>query len=505
MANTQNMIPEWQPLDYQMPSANDIFRHFMFIGETGSGKTESGIKPVCRLALDVNQGENAAALVIDPKGDLSPFVHRHLAEQGRSEQLVNLAGLQGKAKIWLFEGREDDNYNADAIAHQILAYSEVFRDSKKSNNNNDMWISWARQLLTALIQIDWHLFNHVNGAEQANIDKFWAEFDDYLQQMNKEHKSTKSLSGNIATYERVSSIQEGYTHRLHKVITRSQYGVSPKVAKIGHLNSWHGDNVYNAYWYHFTQFANSYAIGGTYALPQSPVELFMQFISMSPETYSSVISVFDNLIRDLMDPQINDLICLDPFTPPNPQFSIVEAIATGKIAVFQPGDESLASDTIGRMIKGQYFHAALHRSRLNNPATRPFFYICDEFQRYISDDKHSGEQSFLDRCRAFRVCCVLATQSVASLRYELPDRRGDQAIKIIMSNTGHKFFFRSTDPDTARLLRDLMSAPAKPHLPHLIAVRPPTTLAVGECYFLLPDGRSGRSQIRLQSDDVAAA
>ncbi|MBK8029737.1 MAG: hypothetical protein IPK17_09545 [Chloroflexi bacterium] len=45
--------------------------------------------------------------------------------------------------------------------------------------------------------------------------------------------------------------------------------------------------------------------------------------------------------------------------------------------------------------------------------------MADEAQRFPRLDSESGEALFLEKCPAFRGVCVLATQSIASLRYGL--------------------------------------------------------------------------------------
>lgn len=496
MADTTYLVPEWHTLDYQTPTAADISRHFLFLGETGSGKTESGIKPVCRLALDYNQGQSAAALIIDPKEELLPFVGQHMAKQECLGQLVDLQELRGKSKIWVFEDWGNNLRGADAIADRLLGYSRSYL--KQSQDTKDpVWHFWGQQLMTALIRIDWCLFHHPNNAGMANIEAFWEGFSAYLREINILVSNKPSEASLIDG--------DNYMSRLRRIITKSFFGISPARVNMGVSALKHEGNTFNSYWYHFTEYANTYLIGKKNVFTDVETEYFAQFLSMAPETYASIVGVLDTMIRDLMDPQISTLISMDPFNPPSSKFSVATAISSGKIVVYSPQYHSSVADTIGRIVKSQFFHAAMQRSRLNNPSARPFFYVCDEFHRYISSDEESGEQSFIDRCRAFRVCCVLATQSVAALRYELPSRQGDEAIKVILSNIGHKFFFRSTDPDTTMLLKGLFAAPATPYRPHLITVRPPTTLATGECYFLLPSGRSGRSQIELQVDDFIAA
>ena len=172
-----------------------------------------------------------------------------------------------------------------------------------------------------------------------------------------------------------------------------------------------------------------------------------------------------------------------------------DVIQAGNIVVYEPGNNTSISIAIGKMLKAGFFKALLIPERLNNPEVWPFFYICDEFQRFITFDDESGEQSFLDRCRAYRVCCGLATQSIASLRYVMPTDAGQYAIRIMLVNTGTKLFFRTTDQDTADSLSTLIPAPTREGKMHVVRVRPPTTLQPGECYYLQVNGRAGRGQI----------
>ncbi len=153
------------------------------------------------------------------------------------------------------------------------------------------------------------------------------------------------------------------------------------------------------------------------------------------------------------------------------------------------------SACVGKVLKSCFFKKLIVPERLNNITTRPFFYICDEFQRFITHDEESGEQSFLDRCRAYRVCCALATQSLASLRYAFPHEKGSQAINILITNTGTKLFFRTTDSSTADTLLNLIPEPHRQDRPHVVRVRPPSTLQPGECYYVLVNGTSGRGQV----------
>lgn len=76
---------EWDAIQMGDLDETSLFRHLLFLGETGSGKTTSGIKPLCRLAFAADRcfnGKQAAGLVVDPKAELGAYL----------EELVGAAG-----------------------------------------------------------------------------------------------------------------------------------------------------------------------------------------------------------------------------------------------------------------------------------------------------------------------------------------------------------------------------------------------------------------------------
>jgi len=172
----------------------------------------------------------------------------------------------------------------------------------------------------------------------------------------------------------------------------------------------------------------------------------------------------------------------------------------GDCVIYTPLDESDVQTMIGKILKSKFFEFTFKR---HNPI-RPFFYICDEFQRFITSDKESGEQSYLDRCRAYRAVCVLSTQSISSLEYALNESgKGSTvspALNVILTNTGNKLFFRNSDQNTQHILRNFIAAPFISGRPALTDVRPVTTLVAGECYYFTSNGRQGRGQVDLNQD-----
>ena len=120
---------------------------------------------------------------------------------------------------------------------------------------------------------------------------------------------------------------------------------------------------------------------------------------------------------------------------------IGDLIDGARVTLFQPPD-SPSGDIGTKLLKGQFYRAAMQRTNLR----QPLLFLCDEFQRYVTGDRESGEASLLDRCRAYRITAVLATQSVTALYDALSKRRDDgdpkQAVNSMLANIGSTFYFQ---------------------------------------------------------------
>ena len=69
-------IPEWAPLyrpNGQVPRGN-LCRHTLVLGETGAGKTLSGVLPVVGAVMAPENRTVGCALIIDPKREIQPYV-----------------------------------------------------------------------------------------------------------------------------------------------------------------------------------------------------------------------------------------------------------------------------------------------------------------------------------------------------------------------------------------------------------------------------------------------
>jgi hypothetical protein len=161
--------------------------------------------------------------------------------------------------------------------------------------------------------------------------------------------------------------------------------------------------------------------------------------------------------------------------------SIEDLVDQGKVILFQPTPTHFG-DITARLIKSRFFADALARRDMKQPVG----YVADEFQRFITADRDTGEQSFMDRCRAYRVNCLLATQSLASIEHALIQSGESSprlAVDIIVANSPTKIVYRSIDLSTQNSLKEWIP-PAPDGRRHVVDVRPPAQLATGNAYYL---------------------
>ena len=71
--------------------------------------------------------------------------------------------------------------------------------------------------------------------------------------------------------------------------------------------------------------------------------------------------------------------------------------------------------------------------------------------------------------------------------------QNEAAIEVLWNNAASKLAFRTTDERTSKRLDAL--SPHRPGMAGVVQVRPPATLAPGEAYAVLADGRFERRQL----------
>ncbi len=414
--------------------------NIQILGGTGSGKTASCVEPPLGALLNYQvDGLKTAMLVIDPKRELEAKVRRVLSQRGELDRLVVI----GECDPIRFFASDCPLSPSDR-----LAKCEAFGPRITPTGDISYWHHLGMALLRDLLQLQTDVAVNTKGGRL---------FEVMAAQLGAAPCQDAGSWGQIR--EILSWIRRGGMLKLKEA--------SDTLERLAGLAGVQGTavNVLKNY--------------------TKDDELFRQF------TYACQNS--DPLVNALGNPDISGFVDLDPLPDSRRAHTdIRELVETGKVILFCPEARD-GHRLAGKALKAKFFEAVFSRENL----ARPVAYVCDEAQRFITQDAESGEQNFLDRCRAYRAICVLASQSLASIEHELgSDNAACTALDIISSNTPTKFVLRTTDTRTIDWLRTILPAPETPG-PHVVDVRRPSQLRVGEAYSVFADGGWGLHRARL--------
>ncbi len=444
---------------------NDINRHFLILGETGSGKTYSCVKPILKGALNGIRNRdgnvfNASFLIIDPKqNELMTFVKSLLHDTDRRSRLVRVTRQR---RINFFEGMKAMSLRDKA--DRLFEFSASFSASARGDKNME-FAEFAKAFFLDL------LISDETARVQSHYTSLWELLNDTLP-------------------DKIFDLNTPYMTNLKRLI---EY-ISEDVRK------------------------NCSLIRKSFEANHIPVpSTIMQQTNATTrlvEQFFYQKQYLDLLFKDYCNKDFESFIFLHPFRCEikdiDQTISIKKMILNSKILVFSPkeGISTYISNCVGMLIKSLYFRYAIETYAERVTGQIFVFYVCDEFQRYITCDAETGEQSFLDRCRAYDVACVLSTQSISSLKYALKMRTTaqngaeEEAVNILSINTGNKIYFKSTDRQTQEGLRSMYPHPPVRTikgitLPHLLDIRPLSSLAQGECYYITSNGDIGKTRIQI--------
>ena len=470
-------IEGWEGLDIKegkVFEAMTMARHFLILGETGSGKTASGVMPLLRsiLGYESLNAERAAILVIDPKFELRHVVNEVMG--GRFEkEAIELDLDKDQYRIDIFEQYREETHQAGPSARDVVESVKSFSEdlyNEAKLTHDAYWINTPLAMIRDVLEV--LLYCH-----RKKGSDFWAEFTKLVLSNSKgaEKDSPERAFAELIKKHDISYDPDDYFKPMKQFFDL--------------LGSWS--------WICWPAFD---ATCKQLNVPPHISAFTNKFKDTSNQLNATLVGIATRYLADLTSPNLVRHVSLNPIEAPKNSLRIEDAANDGKVLIYYPGDNSFVSDAIGRLIKSKFFVATFTRKNKE----RPIAYVCDEFQRFITGDPESGEQSFLDRCRAYRGICVLATQSIASIQKALYDAgeqiQGcvDACISIILNNTGTKLFFRNTDKDTQERLKQLIPINTLANSGHhIMDARPISTLKVGECYFLLSDSKWGRAQISL--------
>ncbi|MDD9982377.1 MAG: type IV secretory system conjugative DNA transfer family protein, partial [Gammaproteobacteria bacterium] len=493
-------IPQWAAL---YPPTGEVpreilTRHTLALGDTGSGKTFSAVFPILRALLAAPPGRVGGVLVIDPKGDLGPVLAREAHD--RLHTIVpSETGLDLMAGP---DWRLDDDLAAGryvsaamrivlrvlgfepALPTRVLAEPEV---PDGSSNAAYFDRDGSALLLTTLAFILMVMRPGAPPPEQwcAEPARGWVR-----GLLDRAH-GRAGARGQNALAVTAFALDTGFPLGSDSTFIIGGDDDPPwlfGVAATGAASVWGVEP------------------GEARDLLERVKGYWRPMADEAPRQFAGVLSSARVACSAVAEPELANVIYFgcEPGAAGTADLArelerAVSRDAPGRVFLYQPSRSGLDA-LVGKVLKALWFEAVLNDpDRVRGGLDLPLVgYVADEAHRFITSDPVHGEQSFLDTCRSFGVACVLACQSAASIEHALAQRGGGgvqdrAALGIIWNNTGTKLYFRSTDPHTAERVDD--ACPIHPGLARVTRVRPLSSLAPGECYAVLADGRFERRQL----------
>ncbi len=426
--------------------------HSLAVGASGVGKTYSMIVPRLKahLSYRLTDGTRGSALIIDPKKELACIVKDHLSKHSESDRLF-MPGPEARLRLF---PRESNLSLKDRISLML----SVFGLNPESSGSQGAWMRKSITFLLSLAQAHAITYN-LTGQDLFGFLMTAAGKEKYPS-----HQYWQAFRGAIRM------LQEG---------------------------------MHNVRWMHNLLRAHADAIGVP-VQQQSEFQFLARFASMGDDAANQISYVtggLDHALNCLCDEGLSAWLDLTPAPEMSNEresttYDVRDLIDTSRVIVFQPND-SPSHDHGTALLKAQFYRAALERNDLR----QPILFLCDEFQRYITSDRESGEASFLDRCRAYRITAVLATQSVTAL-YDALAKRHDAgnpmlAVDSILANIAHLFYFQTLDSASTAMLKRGFPVTVPRGWAHPLDVLPLSQLRVGEAYFIAPQCQWGRTQFKL--------
>ena len=509
------VIPEWRPL---FPPSGAVFReillrHVLLLGETGAGKTQSGISPVTAACAHASPEALAAVLVVDPKRELGPVLER--LAPGRFDPITSSAlvlDLMALPAWSVADHLAAGRWQSAALLILLRAVSfvptmpaRVLLDHEPSSSNVEFFEREGTTLLATVLAF----VLMVTRADAPSPDDWLADDRDactWLHQLLERAWGSEGAPGPNAL-ELAAWVMDGPLTRLpRKRSTVASLGGDAPESDLGWL---------------FARVARR-------ALPvwgadpgegrdvlSRVLDYWLPMVDIGTQ-YAGVLATARGACAEFADPAVATTLyfgCEPGYVAARDAGAVrdfAQAVGRdggGRLMVFQP-PLSGGGTLVAKGVKASFFEAVLNDpDRVTGAPDIPLAgYVADECHRFVTSDRIHGEASFLDTCRSFSAFCVLASQSVSSIEHALSHgggtyARDSSAVSVLWNNTGSKLFFRSTDPQTAHRVDEL--SPHRPGLTDVTRVRPLSTLAPGECYAALADGRFERRQLEPFAEPLA--
>jgi hypothetical protein len=131
------------PLEY-------LYRHTLMVGQPGSGKTRCVLMPLIRAILattGTNPDQKAALVVVDPKNELTAFLHNLTREVGREADLI----VYKPGSAWYNPLANPFFTEAEAIEKIIVFGNQASHSGAGHAVNEAYWANAQRSLLSAVV------------------------------------------------------------------------------------------------------------------------------------------------------------------------------------------------------------------------------------------------------------------------------------------------------------------------------------------------------------------
>ena len=487
-------IPEWRVLYPPLGEVprSVLTRHALVLGETGSGKSASVVLPLLMALVRAPQEHFGGALVIDPKYELLELLERVAPERLQHVTAENIALnlMVGNERCEADLAAQRWSMAASRILRRAASFARssplrVLGPHETGAGNTEFFDQEGSYLLCDLLAFILMLTTGDAPPPEKWIDERDVESREWVEELYSRargHDGERGLNALALCSWAISGspVAASYGDEINYpwLFARlAQHAMQVWGAKPGE-----GRELLHRvceHWWRMAKIDKQH--GGTVATARNACAEFAE-----PLAARTLYFGCEPGWRDARSRTVDFA-------------SLASRDADGSFVLYQP-ERGTESVLVARVLKALFFEAVLaDPARIDNGGRMPLVgYIADEFQQFVTSDAVHGEQSFLDRCRSFGAFCLLASQGTSSIRYALSEGGGnptanEMAFEMLLINTGTKYFFRSTDPQTVRRVEVL--CPQRPGLSPVTAVRPLNTLTEGECYVALADGRFDRKQL----------
>ena len=213
-------VPEWKPL---YPPTGQVgrevlCRHTLILGETGSGKTKSGVLPLLGAMMAPHDRTVGCALVIDPKREILSHLE-NMAHDGT--KIYHIDPKQDKRPILNLMARTQDEvdkdlkeHNYQKVAREILIRSASLSSSSpatilageiRGKPNDSFWQQEGSQLAQTVLAFVLLILNNYNDI-----------YDSYSRVLKEAEK--KRIDGNTSTTSEGTEKSDNDVYRAFEIL-----------------------------------------------------------------------------------------------------------------------------------------------------------------------------------------------------------------------------------------------------------------------------------------------